>query len=564
MVKIPTGDPPSRMRAFLEAQNRKGAEAPLTRFTLVSVLLFFLFSLIGVRLFWVMVLHPYTHTSRKLGLPQRTIHRADIVDRNGEILATNLMTYSLFAKPSLISNPKALAEKLSHILHPLSADVLYEKLTSPGRFIWLKRNLTPQQKLKVQYLGETGLDFENEPKRVYPHNTLMAHVVGFTDIDNKGLSGIERSFDGPLSQTDTPLALSLDVRIQHILREALLSGMQEFSAKRASGILMDAQTSEIMGMVSLPDFDPHNPRKSEANFNTNTLGIYEMGSVFKIFTFATAFDCGLIKMDDVFDASKPIKFGRFFIKDFHAKNRWLSVPEIFMYSSNIGTVRIALKFGVERQKAFFEKLGFLSPLLLEVGENGQPQYPSDWREINLATISYGYGMAISPIQLLNGVSAVVNGGFLRTPTLLKRLTPPPGKRVITAATSQKMRHLMHLLVKQGSGYRSDAQGYLVGGKTGSANKRKKGGVGYVTKNKHRSVFVGAFPITSPRYILFIMLDEPQKSKKTGLVTTGGVASAPIAREVIEKAAPLLSVIPVDESDLKLQSALNMPTRQGRS
>ncbi|UNM05868.1 MAG: hypothetical protein H6925_05045 [Holosporaceae bacterium] len=197
---------------------------------------------------------------------------------------------------------------------------------------------------------------------------LTAHVVGFTDVDNNGLSGIERQFDEILKAGGTPIQLSLDIRIQHIMREALRKSLLEFSAKKASGIIMDAQTSEIIGMVSLPDFDPHHPKKSEAIFNTNTLGIYEMGSVFKIFTFATALDHNLIKLTDVFDASKPIKFGRFMIKDYHAKNRWLSVPEIFMYSSNIGTVRIALKFGVDRQKAFFEKLGFLKPLKLKLAK----------------------------------------------------------------------------------------------------------------------------------------------------------------------------------------------------
>ncbi len=246
------------------------------------------------------------------------------------------------------------------------------------------------------------------------------------------------------------------------------------------------------------------------------------------------------------------------IKDYYAKNRWLSVPEIFMYSSNIGTVRIALKFGVERQKAFFEKLGFLKPLKIEIGENGTPMAPHDWKDINLATISYGYGMAISPIQLLNGVSVMVNGGVLRQPTLLKKGNEKDNyTRVISAGTSEKMRRLMHLLVKYGSGHRSHAQGYLVGGKTGSANKRKKGGVGYVSKNKHRSIFTGAFPIIKPRYILFIMLDEPQKSKKTGAASTGGIAAAPVAKEVIEKSAPLLHIIPVDEKELKIQSAFNM-------
>ncbi|MDC0349344.1 penicillin-binding protein 2 [Alphaproteobacteria bacterium] len=551
---------PSRMRAFLEEQrDQKGAEAPLTRFTIIALLLFLCFCFIGARLFWIMALsQTKTHTSTPLASP---LKRGDILDRNGIILATNLITFSLFANPKNISDPRLIAKKLSSIFPELSEKKIYQKLSSPSPFVWIKRNLTPKQKLSVQYLGQDGLDFQKEQKRVYPHEKLMAHVVGYTNVDNQGLSGIERQFETALKTTEAPVTLSIDVRVQHILREALIKGMREFSAKKASGIIMDAKTSEILGMVSLPDFDPHRPKTSEAIFNTNTLGVYEMGSIFKIFTFAMGLDHRLISLRQGFDASKPIRFGRFTIRDFHAKNRWLSVPEIFMYSSNIGTVKIALKVGADRQKKFFEKLGFLKPLKTELGENGIPMAPRNWKDINVATISYGYGMAISPLQLVSGVATMVNGGVLRAPTFLKK---EKGKdsytRIISAATSEKIRRLMHLVVKNGSGKRSDAQGYIVGGKTGSANKKIEGSKGYAKKNKHRSIFMGAFPMTDPRYLVFIMLDEPKGTKKTWGLSTGGITSAPIAKEVIEKAAPILGVMPVDESSPRIRSAMRINTR----
>lgn len=557
--------PPSRMRDFLEGKkNNKGANAPLTRFTTASILIFLIFLIIGLRLLWIMVLsQSHTRTPSSPALTQ-LVKRADIIDRNGSILATNLITFSLFANPKHISNPQDLSRKLVRIFPDLSENDLYKKLTARSPFVWIKRNLTPKQKLMVQYLGQVGLDFQKEQKRIYPHETLMAHVVGYTNVDNQGLSGIERHFDTQLKGNNTPLQLSIDLRVQHILREALLSGMEKHSAKKGSGIVMDVNTSEIIGMVSLPDFDPHHPKTSEAIFNTNTLGVYEMGSLFKIFTFAMALDYKTVSLQDGFDTSRPLYIGKFRVKDFHAKNRWLSIPEIFMYSSNIGTVKMALKVGAERQKKFFEKIGFLKPLKIEVGENGIPMAPrGTWKDIQVATISYGYGLAISPIHLANGIAALVNGGVLRQPTLLKKSGPDEYTRIISAATSEKLRRLMHLVVKEGSGHRGNAAGYLVGGKTGSANKKDDDGKGYVAHGKHRSSFIGAFPITNPKYLVFIMLDEPKNSREVG-VATGGAVSAPIAKEVIEKSAPLLGVLPVDESGSRLQSAMNITRGASRA
>jgi cell division protein FtsI (penicillin-binding protein 3) len=548
----------SRMQAFLEGQAQQPAEAPLTRFTIASLVIFCIFVMIGGRLLWVMVLSQ-SHSRPSSSPPVSMLKRADIVDRNGAILATNLMTFSLFAHPKHITQPAIIAKKLARIFPDMPEKVLYQKLTTPTSFTWIKRNLTPKQKLLVQYLGEAGLDFQKEQKRIYPHETLMAHVVGYTNVDNQGLSGVERQFESSLKTGEKPLQLSIDLRVQHILREALMTGIEKYGAKKASGIVLDANTSEILGMVSLPDFDPHHSKTSEAIFNANTLGVYEMGSVFKIFTFAMALDYKAVTLQDGFDTAKPLYVGKFRISDLYPKNRWLSIPEIFMYSSNIGTVKTALKVGAERQKKFFEKIGFLKPVKIELGENGVPMAPRGvWKDINVATISYGYGLAISPLHLVNGIATLVNGGVLRQPTLLKKSGPDEYVRVISAATSEKMRRLMHLVVKSGSGHRANASGYLVGGKTGSANKKVEGGTGYVAKGKHRAVFVGAFPITSPKYLVFIMLDEPKNGGAAGGISTGGAVAAPIAREVIEKAAPLLDVLPVDESSPAIQSAMKIP------
>ncbi|HCI49143.1 MAG: hypothetical protein A2621_02215 [Alphaproteobacteria bacterium RIFCSPHIGHO2_01_FULL_41_14] len=554
--------PPSRMRAFLDGQqNQKGAEAPLTRFTVAAILVFCVFLAIGIRLLWVMVLsQPHSRASTP-ELP--LLKRSDIVDRNGTILATNLITFSLFANPKHISDPQLVAKKLTKIFPEMSEKSLSQKLTSQSPFVWIKRNLTPKQKLMVQYLGQVGLDFQKEQKRIYPHETLTAHVVGYTNVDNKGLTGVERHFESSLKTGDKPLQLSIDLRVQHILREALVNGAEKYGAKKASGIVLDANTSEILGMVSLPDFDPHHSKTSEAIFNTNTLGVYEMGSVFKIFTFAMALDYKVVSLQDGFDTSKPFHVGKFRISDLYPKNRWLSIPEIFMYSSNIGTVRTALKVGAKRQKEFFEKIGFLKPLKIELGENGVPMAPrGEWKDINMATISYGYGLAISPLHLTNGIATLVNGGVLRNPTLLKKEGADTYTRIISAATSEKMRRLMHLVVKSGSGQKANAVGYMVGGKTGSANKKVEGGKGYVAKGKHRAIFVGAFPITSPRYLVFIMLDEPKNGGAAGGISTGGAVAAPIAKEVIEKAASLLEVMPVDETSPAIQSAMRIQ-QEGR-
>ena len=523
---------------------------------LIGIIIGFIF-VIG-KITHLMVLHSAEEGRHAKRFPTTLIGRGNILDRNGNILATTLTTSSAYANPKDILNVEEAAVKLSTLFPNLSYQSLFEKLSTSKTFVWIKRNLTPQQQEAINGLGLPGVYFQREEKRVYPYDKLTAHVVGFTDVDNNGISGIEKYFDQSLRENDSSVHLSLDVRVQHILYDELANGMEKFKAIGASGIILDTETSEVIAMVSLPDFDPNQSLKPDGNaiFNSSTLGIYEMGSVFKIFTLAMALDSGKINLNSGYDTSKEFKVGKYKIKDFYAKNRWLSVPEIFMYSSNIGSVKMALDVGPEKQREFLEKMGLLKPMPLELPETGKPLAPTRWGDVGAATISYGYSVAISPLQMINGVASMVNGGILRNPTLiLGGSKDSPEHRVISSNTSEKMRRLMHLSVKEGTGKKGDADGYLVGGKTGTANKTS--GKGYVSKNCHRALFVGAFPMIKPRYVILIMLDEPKGIKETFGFSTGGWTSAPIAGNIIKRISPLVGILPMDEKSSAIQSVLHI-------
>jgi cell division protein FtsI (penicillin-binding protein 3) len=548
---------PHDARLFQSLETKETNQAH-QRTLILLITIGLLFTLVVGKIAYLMVLRSSDDEGSARKLPTTLISRNNILDRHGNILATTLITSSAYANPKDILNPEEAAEKLSKLFPGLPYKTLLEKLSSKKTFVWIKRNLTPQQQEDINKLGLPGVYFQREEKRVYPYDKLTAHVVGLTDVDGNGVAGIERHFDQYLRESDAKVTLSLDIRAQHILYEELSKGMEKFSAIAASGIILDTETSEVISMVSLPDFDPNQSKQIDANsiFNSNTLGIYEMGSIFKIFTLAMALDSGKINLNSGYDTSKAFKVGKHKIKDFYGKNRWLSIPEIFMYSSNIGSVKMALEVGPEKQREFLEKMGLLNATPLELPETGKPLAPQQWGDVGAATISYGYGVAISPLQMINGVASIVNGGLLRTPTLiLGKNNDAPARRVISSNTSEKMRRLMHLSVKQGTGKKSDANGYLVGGKTGTANKTSN--KGYVAKNYHRALYVGAFPMVKPRYVILIMLDEPKGIKETFGFSTGGWTSAPIAGSIIKRIAPILGVLPVDEKSNAIQSAMRI-------
>jgi len=490
--------------------------------------------------------------------------RADIVDRNGVVLATTLPTQSLYADPHQVRNPRETALRLAEVLPDLSPTELAAQLSLDRSFVWVKRNLTPRQQYEVNRLGLPGLNFQHELDRVYPLGPLAAQVVGFTDVDGNGLAGLERAFDSRLRSQDEPLQLSLDVRVQHILAEELTATIGEFRAIGGVGVVLDVDSGEIVALVSLPTFDPDQPgaAPADARFNRASLGVYEMGSVFKIFTTAMALDEGIVDLTDGYDVRKPIKAARYVIRDYKPKNRWLSIPEIFIYSSNIGTVHMAMEAGTKAQQDFLNRLGLTRPAPIELPEIGQPMLPSPWREINTMTIAYGHGLAVSPIQVTRAVGAVVNGGLLRPVTVLKTASDEPlyEQRVISEETSRAMSWLMRLVVQYGTGRKANAPGYMVGGKTGTADKL----VGRRYSNDARTAaFVGAFPMDDPRYVVFAMVDEPKGNDSTFGYATGGWVAAPLVGRVVERIGPLVGIRPRPAAEEAGVDELLIPAKAGR-
>lgn len=494
--------------------------------------------------------------------PQHYRGRADIVDRNGELLATTVETASLYANTKFVIDPKDAAQKLHRVFPELSAKSLQRKLSSGKYFIWLKRHLTPREQFQVNALGLPGINFQKDVRRIYPFGSLASHVVGYTDIDNNGLTGIEKYFDKSLRTQPKPIQLAMDVRVQYALRGELKKAIEKHQAIGGAGVIMNAKTGEVVAISSYPDFDPHNPQTASSNerFNRAILGTYEMGSTFKIFNTAMALDSKTSSLYDSYDATKPIKIaGGFTIRDFKPKNSMLTVPEIFIHSSNIGSAKMAMKLGADKQKIYLHKLGLLEQPAVELLEVGQPQYPNTWRDVNTMTISYGHGIAVSPLQLATATATTINGGYYLPPTLLKydseRLSTPT--QVISGKTSEQMRRLLRLVVEKGTGSKANAEGYVVGGKTGTAEKLSSSGY---QKKTLLSSFVAAFPMQDPNYVVFIMVDEPVPTADTYGYATGGWVAAPAVSNVITRISPLLNVRPLDETNRDLQRVLTVEAK----
>jgi cell division protein FtsI (penicillin-binding protein 3) len=539
--------PPRREEiVLLDGATKKALEIGRSRLLVGGLLFGLAFLAIVGRLVDVSLLQDVSEPRLAGQVPVAPVaERADITDRNGVILATSLATFSLFANPNQVLDADEAAKELAGVLPELSVAELKAKLGADKSFVWLQRNLTPRQQMDVTRLGIPGLYFQAEEKRVYPLGALASHVVGFTDLDNRGLSGVEDSFEDVLAGGRHPVQLSIDVRIQQIMHEELTRGIADFNGIGGAGIVLDAQTGELLAMVSLPDFDPNQAGTAgpEQRFNRATLGIYEMGSTFKVFNTAMALDSGRIQLTDKFDTTKPIQIGRYTIHDFEPMHRWLSVPEIFMLSSNIGAARMAMEMGTDSQKSFLAKVGMLRPVSVELPELGRPLYPSEWRPINTMTIAFGHGIAVSPLHVVSGVAAMVNGGIMRPATLIKRGPDEvsDGQRVISPNTSNLMRELFRLVVQAGTGKSAEAPGYLVGGKTGTAEKQVA--KGYST-NARLASFVGAFPMSDPRYIVLVMVDEPKPNAHSYGFATGGWVAAPVVSRIVQRMAPLLGMAPV--------------------
>jgi cell division protein FtsI (penicillin-binding protein 3) len=497
------------------------------------------------------------HAARRVTLTDAVgTARPDILDRNGEILATDVRTPSLFGEPHRIIDVDEASELLTATMTDIDAAELRERLASKRRFVWLKREITPKQRAQIYRLGIPGIGFLPENKRVYPNGAEVSHVIGHVNIDNQGIAGIEKWLDGSgladlhLAGLATehllkPIELAVDLRVQHALRDELIAARQKFKAVAAAGLLTDVRTGEVIAMVSVPDYDPNNPREAldPSRINRLTTGVFEMGSTFKALTVAMALDSGKITLKSAFDARFPLQYGKFTIHDFHPQSRVLTVPEIFTYSSNIGTARMAVSLGVEHHKWFLRKAGQLDRLRTELPESAEPLVPKRWMELNTVTIAFGHGLSVAPLQAMMAIGALMNGGNLIPPTFLKRSEQEAmefAKRVIKPETSDKMRYLMRLNVEKGTATRADVKGYYVGGKTGTSEKVV---AGRYSKTKVLTSFTAVLPADAPRYALLIMLDEPQPLAETHGYATSGWNAVPVGGAVIARIAPLLGLEP---------------------
>jgi cell division protein FtsI (penicillin-binding protein 3) len=552
-----------------------------TRLLLAASLFALIFLVVAGRLVDVVEIAGATPDSRtaraRLVAPPPAV-RADIVDRNGTLLATNLDSPSVYVNSKVMlqsgENPDVAALAITKALPDMSPAEIRAKLASGRSFAYIKRSLTPRQEYAINNLGIPGVEFSPEERRIYPLGDLVAHAVGYCGIDNIGQAGIERGLNKTIKGNDQPVALALDSRVQFVLKDELQNVINQFDAKGAAGIIMNVHTGEIVAMASLPDFDPNHPPSTNPKtetpedkdriFNKITSGEYELGSVFKIFNTAMALDTGTSTMTSSYDARSGIKIGRFTIEDYHGKHRILSLPEIFMYSSNIGSARMALAAGAERQRGFLAKLGLLSPVPVELDkvEVARPHFPAVWRPVNVMTIAFGHGIAVTPLHMITATAAIVNGGILHPPTMLKvpEGATVPGVRVISEKTSDQMRKLMRYVVEYGTAKFAEAPGYVVGGKTGTAEKNLHG---RYEEKKLLSSFIGAFPINDPQYVMLTLVDEPHGNKQSHGYATAGWTVAPATSRIIQRIAPLLGVAPVDENSPEIVKSLQIESLAGK-
>nr|WP_321460108.1 penicillin-binding protein 2 [uncultured Cohaesibacter sp.] len=487
--------------------------------------------------------------------------RPDLVDRNGEILATDIKTASIYAEPNRIIDVEEALDAITGVFPDLDSASLRRRLSNRKLgFTWIKREVTPKQQQAIHEKGIPGLGYKTENKRFYPAGPTASHILGIVNVDNVGIAGMEKYIDeAGLAKADggltghplepDPVQLSIDLRVQHALRDELFKSMTKFKAIAAAGIVFDVKDGEVLGMVSLPDFDPNNPVNVNEpdRLNRMAAGVYEMGSVFKTVTMAMALDSGAVHLNDNFDARQPIRVRGMTISDFHGKKRILSVPEIFVYSSNIGSAKMALKISKENHKAFLKKAHLLERVRTELPETAAPVYPSDkrWSDLSTMTISFGHGLQVTPLQFAASAASLVNGGYYVKPTFLKMSDEDRAKidhndRIVSKETSAEVRYLMRLNAVEGSGKRSRVDGFLVGGKTGTAEKVVDG---KYDSHKLRNSFLAAFPIDNPRYIVLVMLDEPKGLKETYGYATAGVNAAPTAGAVIRRVGSILGVKP---------------------
>jgi cell division protein FtsI (penicillin-binding protein 3) len=506
-------------------------------------------ALIALRILWLAAFGD--HAGRKVGLTASIPERADIVDRDGEPLARTIDAWIIAIHPNKVIGDKLqLARKLAQLMPERTEEQYFALLRSGKPFFYLRRRASPALVEAVNAIGDPGLAIQQEPDRLYPQTSLAAHVIGYTDIDGHGVAGMERAFDKQLSDLSTrgePLTLSIDSRVQQALEHELIDAMTTFSALGAAGVVMDVHTGEVLAMTSLPQLNPNaaGEGSDEARFNRATLGVYELGSTFKPFTVAMAMDGGIIRsFGQIYNCPDELIAYGHVIHDTHPFGRQCTVAEIMKESSNIGTAQIAAQVGAGRQKFFLGKMGFLGPVQIELKERARSLTPgANWGPLEVMTVGYGHGIAVTPLHLATGYATLFNGGIYRPATLLKvdRGHPvAPGRRVFSEDTSYRMRALLREVVMAGTGRKADAPGYRVGGKTGTAEKLLNG---HYTSSAVVTTFAGVFPMDEPRYVVVAMLDDPKPTKDTYGFHTAGWNVAPVVSRTISRIAPMLGVRP---------------------
>lgn len=510
------------------------------RIRIAVVAFVFMLLIAVVRLAEISVFSSDAHLSN---LPQALkIERADLTDRNGELLATTLETYSLYAEPRRVWNPRATADELIELRPHLGQTGLLNKLEMDRSFVWLERGLTPKERQAVFDLGLPGLAFRKEPKRVYPRENLASHLVGFTNLDMRGVAGAERAFDEELTYENAPsVALSLDLRAQFALMDELAQARKKFDALDASGVVMDIRTGEIIAMASVPNFNPNNPDTTspETLFNHAAMSTYDLGSVFKPLTMAMALEDGVVDQEELFPVQKPYKVRNKFIRDDHPSEVPLNIKSVLGESSNRGTAMIAQRIGGDQQQYYLKNLGLLSRVDYELAESAKPQVQSRWGEITTVTVSYGHGLSVTPLALTAAIGGMLNDGVYVTPTVRKHsvASPAKGRRVFRSEVSQDMVDMMRFVVTDGTGRKANIPGYGVMGKTGTAEKPSAEG-GY-DQTRLVTSFVAAFPHSAPRYAMIVTLDEPKAIEGTHGYATAGWNAAPTAGNVIRRIGPIL-------------------------
>jgi cell division protein FtsI (penicillin-binding protein 3) len=483
--------------------------------------------------------------------------RPDILDRNGAILATDIKTMSVFAEPRRIIDKDEAVELLTAVLPDVDAHELRDRLGSRKGFVWVKRGITPSQQAEVYRLGLPGIGFLPENRRVYPNGPLAAHVLGFTNLDNQGIAGIEKYIDGQgladlhgagfkLAAEDLkPITLSIDVNATQAVRDELAKGIDHFKAKSGAAAIMDVNTGEVVAFASLPDYDPNNPVDAldPNHINHLTVGVYEMGSTFKAISIAMALEANKVTLNSKLDARESLRYGRFTIHDFHAEHKYLTVPEVFKYSSNIGTARMAMLVGVEGHKAFLRKMGQLDRLRTELPESAEPLVPKNWSELNTITIAFGQGLNVAPLQAMMAVGALSNGGYMIKPTFLRRDQEDVRAqypRIVRPEVSEELRYLMRLNAVEGSAKKINIPGYFAGGKTGTADKIIHG---HYAKDRVFTTFMSIVPADKPKYLFLVLMDEPQAVPGTYGYHTAAWNSGEVCGKIMERVVPLLNIPP---------------------